>query len=279
MLTSEKKRRSAADGKAEAMTEPTDEILRQWLLGRLPGNDAAALEERLVEDEDFSLRLRDVENDLLDDFARDRLAGEERARAAAYFSATPADRARLRIARSLASVAAAPDARERHPQRHAAASDARGARRSRRRVWATGIFASACAVAIAVVGLWRHADVTTSDAQALTITLMANHQRGAETANIGIPSATNNLRLQVEVDEANADTRYSLRIEDGDSVAFSADDLAPRVSGPYRFVEIVLPAAKLSAGRHRVSVAVMGATETGPGWILTTRTMQPPAKP
>ena len=72
MLTSEKKRRSAADGKAEAMTEPTDEILRQWLLGRLPGNDAAALEERLVEDEDFSLRLRDVENDLLDDFARRR---------------------------------------------------------------------------------------------------------------------------------------------------------------------------------------------------------------
>ena len=63
--------------------------------------------QRLLEDEDFSQRLRAVENDLLDDFARERLQGEARARAAVYFAATPADRARLRIARALAVVAGA----------------------------------------------------------------------------------------------------------------------------------------------------------------------------
>lgn len=145
-------------------------------------------------------------------------------------------------------------------------------------MWATAAIASACAVVIAVVGLQRRADVA-PDTEALTITLMANHQRGVESANIGIPGTTKNLRLQIEVDDPSVDTRYSLRIEDGDKVAFSADDLAPRVAGPYRFVEVVLPVANLPEGRHRVRVAAMGAPETGPGWALTTHLVQPPAKP
>ena len=263
------------------MTEPDDQMLRQWLLGQLPADDAQALEQRLVEDEDFSLRLREVENDLLDDFAREHLSGDERARAAAYFSATPEDRVRLRIARALARVAAPPDAladaRARHPGRRGAISAQHTAHRSRRRAWAAGLFASACAVAVAVVGLRRHADVIAPDAPALTITLMDNQQRGMDSTVIGIPDTTANLRIQAEVEGANADTRYTLRIEDGDTVAFSADDLVARAAGPYRFVEVVFPAAKLSAGRHRVQVAAAGARAATSSWTLTTRALKPSA--
>ena len=174
-ITSEKKnRRYAATRRADAMSEPNEDMLRHWLLGQLPAGEAEGLERRLVEDEDFSLRLRDIENDLLDDFARERLSGDERAQAAAYFSAAPADRARLRIARALASVAGA-DSRARHPSRHGAVGDSRASHRGRRGRWAAAAIASACAVVIAVVGLRRHADVA-PDAEALTITLMANHQ-------------------------------------------------------------------------------------------------------
>ncbi len=88
------------------MTEPTDDTLRDWLLGTLAPAEAEALEQRLIEDEAFAARLRAVENDVLDDLARGALAGDERVRAAAYFAATPQDRVRLRIARALAAVGA-----------------------------------------------------------------------------------------------------------------------------------------------------------------------------
>ena len=45
------------------MTEPTDDTLRDWLLGTLAPAEAEALEQRLIEDEAFAARLRAVEND------------------------------------------------------------------------------------------------------------------------------------------------------------------------------------------------------------------------
>jgi hypothetical protein len=254
------------------MTEPTDETLRSWLLGQIPLQEAEALEQRLLEDEDFGQRLRAVENDLLDDFARERLHGEERARAAAYFAATPADRARLRIARALAVVAGAATAsRDRHPQRGTAPGPAHRMHGARgRRVLAAGLFASACAIAIAVVGI-RLRTPEEAAVPAVTITLMDNQQRGAQTARLLVPRTAANLRLQAEVGAAPPDARYTLRIEDADVAVFTAKDLVPRVTGPYRFVEVTLPSAVLATGVHRVRVASQGAPETVSSWMLTTR--------
>lgn len=254
------------------MTEPTDETLRSWLLGRIPLPEAEQLEQRLLEDEDFGQRLRAVENDLLDDFARERLQGEERARAAQYFAATPADRARLRIARVLAVVAgAAPASRERHPPRRSAADPGQRVHGARgRRVLAVGVFASVCAIAIAVVGI-RMRTPEEAAAPAMTITLMDNQQRGAQTARLLVPRTAANLRLQAEVGAASPDAHYTLRIEDADVAIFTAKDLVPRVTGPYRFVEVTLPSVILATGLHRVRVVSQGTPETESSWTLTTR--------
>ncbi|HEY6986139.1 MAG TPA: hypothetical protein VH375_08655 [Rhodanobacteraceae bacterium] len=249
------------------MTEPTDETLRQWLLGRLPARDAEALEERLLTDEEFGVRLRAAEDDLLDDFVRERLHDGERARAAAYFAATPADRARLRIARALASVAGVD--RSHHPRRSGAITQTHEShvrQHSRRRLAA---LASVCAILIAVVGVrfWFVAQTP-----ALTITLSGDQQRGAEALPIAIPRANQRVRIQAEVDGASSPAeRYSLRIDAAGAVVFAADDLVAENAGAYRFVEVTLPARALAPGEHRVHVVARSAPNAESSWLLSIR--------
>src|SRR5690349_6178436 len=150
-LTCDENRRFAAKPGPE-MTEPTDDTLRDWLLGQLAPDEAEALEQRLIEDEEFATRLRGVENDLLDDLARGALAGDERARAAAYFAATPDDRARLRIARALAAVGAEAHA-ARAPRGRAHAESARTHAMRPRRRWAAATLALAGVAAVVLIGV------------------------------------------------------------------------------------------------------------------------------
>lgn len=245
------------------MIEPTDETLRDWLLGKLAPDQAEPLEQRLIEDDDFAADVRAAENDLLDDLARERLAGDERARAAAYFAATPQDRVRLRIARALAAVSAANTPRGRG---HAGAHAETHARAMRpRRRW-TAALALAGAAAIAVIGMRFYPDFGTVPV-AFTITLTDAHQRGAATMDIAVPRAARELRVQAEVDGANAGARYRLSIDD----AFAAHGLAVRTAGAYRFVEATVPAPALAAGTHRVRVLAENGAASESSWTLTTR--------
>lgn len=254
------------------MTEPTDQTLRQWLLGRLQTRDAESLEERLLGDEDFAQRLRAAEDDLLDDLVREHVHGEERARAVVYFAATPADRARMRIARALASVVGAPSVDHAHQRRRPSSAtethDAH-ARQQRRRRFAA--LASLCAALIAAVGM-RFWFVAETSAPAMTITLSGDQQRGAQALEIAVPRGTERIRIQAEVDGgAPAAERYMLRVDAADTVVFAADDLVAQTVGPYRFVEVMLPARALAPGEHRVRVAARGAPGAESSWLLSTR--------
>ena len=254
------------------MTEPTDETLRQWLLGQLQTRDAESLEERLLGDEDFGLRLRAAEDDLLDDLVRERLHGDERAHAAAYFAATPADRARMRIARALATVAGASSVGHAHQRRRpipqTKTRDAHARQRSRRRFAA---LASLCAVLIAAIGVrfWFVAQTATPP---MTITLSGDQQRGAQGLEIAVPRTTERIRIQVEVDGvAPAAERYALRIDSAGATVFAAHDLAAQTAGAYRFVEVTLPARALAPGAHRVRVVAQGNPGAESTWLLSTR--------
>jgi hypothetical protein len=248
------------------MTEPTDDTLREWLLGKRAPADAEALEQRLIEDEDFAARLRAVENDLLDDLARDGLADGERARAAAYFAATPQDRARLRIARALAAVGAeANTATSPRGRGHAesARDPARGHASRPRRRW-TAALALAGIAALTVIGVRLYPNATAPGA--FTITLTDGAQRGPSSIGIAVPAAAREVRLQAEVD-GDAGAHYLLTIDD----TFAASGLPARTSGAYRFVETMVPAAALAAGAHRVRVVAESGAASETSWTLTTR--------
>ena len=252
------------------MIEPTDETLRRWLLGRLAPEEAAPLEQRLLEDDAFGEVLRAAETDLLDDLARGTLDANDRKAAVRCFAA-PQDRERLRFAAAFARIAV--PSKERRGIAHPARV-ARPHRFGARRTIAAAVFASACAAAIVVVGLRRHEVepfVTEPSGAQTTITLMVGQQRGAALDAVAISQAASTIRLQVEVDAADPATRYTLSIEDASKPVFAAHDLAAREAGAYRFVEVTLAASTLGVGEHRVSVGVEGASTPASTWTMRTR--------
>ncbi|MET0229747.1 MAG: hypothetical protein ABW186_02310 [Rhodanobacteraceae bacterium] len=229
------------------MIEPTDESLRAWLLGRLPPADAEALEQRVLGDDAFGERLADVENDLLDDLAAERLAGDERAVALARFTATPRARLRLRVARALVRLTPRDAA---HASRRASRPGVRRAHRPRG--WLAGALGAAAAIAIAVVGLNLRAPI--QGTRVATITLLADRQRGIEDQTIAVPRDAVSVRLQLEVDDTREPTRFALEIEDAGRAVFSTADLVPQTAGAYRFVEAEVPRRVLANGERIVRV-------------------------
>ena len=242
------------------MTEPTDEALRDWLLGRLPSAEAEALEQRVLGDDAFGARLQDVETDLLDDLAANRLADGERAVAIARFNATPRARWRLRVARALARFAS--PARTAHRARPI--GDARRAH-SRRR-WLGVALGAVAAVAVVAVGVRLRAPV--SDA---TITILADRQRGSAPDAYAVPRAASTVRLQIEVADADPATRYVLEIADGARVVYGSDALTVRIAGPYRFVEARVPRKALGPGERVVTLHATGSTQEAARVSLTVR--------
>src|SRR3569832_962282 len=82
-----------------------DELLRSYLLGQLPEDEADRLERRLLaEDELFELS-EAVEADLLAEYAQGGLAPAERERVQRRLASSPQGRERLMLARSLSELA------------------------------------------------------------------------------------------------------------------------------------------------------------------------------
>jgi hypothetical protein len=84
------------------MTE-SDEILRGYLLGELAPPEETALEERYFSDPQLFDRIVDVENDLVDKYARGLLSGEVRRRFESHYLADPRRRERAEFAATLAA--------------------------------------------------------------------------------------------------------------------------------------------------------------------------------
>ena len=76
-----------------------DKRLRAFLLGQLPEAEAEPLETRALDEEEFYLTLKGVEDDLFDDFARNSLQGEDRQ---AFLTKYGANHEKLVFARALA---------------------------------------------------------------------------------------------------------------------------------------------------------------------------------
>lgn len=264
------------NGTTTAMSEPGDETLRAWLLHRLPDESVAALEERLLLDEAFGVRLRAVETDLLDDYARGLLDAAQRAAVERWLLATPADRERLRAARALAAAASA-----RRASPAAVPAPIRRVR-PRRAAW----FGFAAAAALLLLALWlplRQSGAPQRPAAPVavvqTITLLADLSRGAGDATgvtVRLPAVGSVVRLQAETASADAPSaetgaRYVLRIRAPKRDVFEAHGLVARTEGAYRFVEATLPPATLTAGDYRVSLAAEGDAAAAQEWTLRVR--------
>jgi hypothetical protein len=91
--------------------DPTDdELLRGYLLGDLPEEEAEGVESRLLAEDDLFELSEAVEADLLAACARGELSAEESERVLRRLAASPSGRERLALARALNALAGAPAA-------------------------------------------------------------------------------------------------------------------------------------------------------------------------
>jgi len=82
-----------------------DELLRSYLLGELNGDEADALERRLLLEDDLFELSEAIEADLLAEYAQGGLAPAERERVQRRLASSPQGRERLLLARSLSRLA------------------------------------------------------------------------------------------------------------------------------------------------------------------------------
>jgi len=75
--------------------------IRRYLLGELAETEQMALEDDFLTDPKLFTRVAEAENDLVDDYVRDRLAGAECARFERYYLAHPNRRQRMAAAQAL----------------------------------------------------------------------------------------------------------------------------------------------------------------------------------
>lgn len=79
----------------------SDAELMQYLLGSLPAEESERLDELSVTDDDFAWRLREVENDLVDAYARHELSGKMLEEFRAFYLASPRRREKVAFAEDL----------------------------------------------------------------------------------------------------------------------------------------------------------------------------------
>jgi len=77
---------------------PVDSQLRAYLLGELPEADRDAMETEIFTDKETFYRLSEIEDRLIDDYARGRLSGEEKLKFEQLYLANPARRQRVEFA-------------------------------------------------------------------------------------------------------------------------------------------------------------------------------------
>jgi hypothetical protein len=89
--------------------------LVDYLLGNLPDEEAERLDERTFSDDEFLWRLRALENDLIDEYARGELSGPVKERFRSSYLSSPDRQARVAFAETLHTL-------ERRTETHAVAT-------------------------------------------------------------------------------------------------------------------------------------------------------------
>lgn len=214
-----------------------DGLLREYLLGRLAENERHAIENRAFEDDAFEDRLREVEYDLLDDWARGEIAEADRAVIERRF---PAEK--LAVARSM---------QRRSVSVHSPAPV---------RNWMPWAVAAAMLLCIGLGGyFWREASrlraeleeaknrPTPSLAPApsiVTLALNVPSTRGTSAPVFRIPSTAGLVQVTMEVEPGYE--FYEVRVESADRGLVFSQGLRASNSG----IVLNIPAPLLSTGNY-----------------------------
>jgi hypothetical protein len=260
------------------MPEPSDDHLVRYLAGDLPPDESERLDERSVTDGEFSLRLRMIENDLVDRYARGEPFDAALQQLDRVYRASPHLRYKVTFARELSAL---------QGLREQPAGAAVSAAVSNRFGWWV-----AAAAVVAVVGVGylsvrnvrlreqlTEADQRRSAAERQNTELRQQVERtptapalvvatfqlppprrgiGTETiVSIPRPATEVTLQLQVELDSPGV-CWAALRNPASGRIVWRSADVAPEAASPGNsLVVITVPATVFGAQRYAIDLFTM----------------------
>jgi len=264
------------------MLPDTDEYLIRYILRDLADDEAERLDERSVTDEAFAQRLREVENDLVDRYARVGATDESLNRFEQRVRDSIHLRNKVQFARALQQVAAPVGT---------GASAAPILPIGRRR-WLEGLAAAAVLLIVAAgyLGLRTVAlrdEVARLEAERSTVERrneqlqrdlesartvpqplktatfrLSPPRRGADEQALEVPSDTAQVLLQVVIESSEYETFWaSLQDPASGRILWRSGDLSGAADGGNRIVQVTIPASLLTSGRY--SLDVSGNTRAG----------------
>ena len=268
------------------MRPDSDDYLVRYLLGDVAPDEAERLDERSISDKAFALRLRTLENDLVDRYARGEHLDESLERFGRQFSQSAYLRDKVRFAESLQRLQSG------SPRRSLT-----GVTRTYAR-FATHGLAAAAVLCLAVAGylLTRNlglreelaqleAHRTSMEAetaglrQALetarstprpqpsltTATfLLAPPRRGLveDAQSISVPSGTGTLELRLQTEADGFETFWAALKDPATArTVWRSGDLPPEVTSAERIVPVTIPVELLATQRYIVELS--GTDRTG----------------
>ena len=252
---------------SENESYPRDELLL-YVSGAMPADQARTLEQRMLEDGDFSSAIEAAEFSLLEDFAAGVLSQGDRRQVSAWIERSSGRRLHVRIARQLhrraqtrkftfPSVLSAFPARLRIPLS----------------VVLLGVLALCALIPLkrkmtqrmpaSVLDRTYHAPVLPAPvvlAHQDTILLVAERLRGTDISRkpaAFLVHTDDPVRLHVLLPASGSRSSYSVTIHSGDGnrtrpIQFA--NLKPSGSGDSHFVEMLLPPRSLSTGSQEVQL-------------------------
>jgi hypothetical protein len=246
------------------------EKMKQYLLGKLPPESLAPLEERLLSDGDFYEQLLISEDDLVDDYLADRLSGPERERFEAHFMISPERRQKVRFGKALRRYILAEGVRTSATELSQGSSAADKRLRSKRGfvfwpfklspVLALSFMITVCLVLFAVS--WKvfrgpsfRATVEKQSQKPTIIALVSGSTRSeGVTPRVSIPPGVDSVQLQLELKRNDYQT-YKAELLGDTSVLATSEPLKAEVNGGRSVVYLALPAHVLKPGDYQVRLS------------------------
>lgn len=211
-----------------------DQLILQYLLGRLSDEEVDRLDCLDFEDDQFSQRLQAVEDDLIDAFVNDELSGQELERFNSHYLLTPRRREKLVFARAFQQL------------RHSSGAAARSEKKPSdwRRVWREPLQLwglAAAAVLLLLAGIWlvsdnfrlrnrlqqTRADLNTSNPREQELRSQLERQRSANSA---IADELKNIKDQLALlKRRQAEPQKQSQNRDPGDLSIAHFDLAPQL--------------------------------------------------
>lgn len=227
------------------------ELRIAYLLGRMPEEERDAVADRLFSDPSFAELMEESERDLLDQYARGELSVEDRAAVELRLLESDRQREKLRFASVMAG-------RRVNLVRKPSAL----------RVW--GAIAAAVVIAAGTWALWpRHTPASQPSPQArsreaapaqskspaiFAALLSPGGTRDGRRQQVRLPSATGQLRFDLELHDAKPAPAYSVQLVQAGQVLWQQAEVVPSQEAGQPILTLRIPAPTFKAGSYEFVV-------------------------